>query len=79
MKPEDYMRQAGMTASTYMNAAVEAIDTKFGDGFAKENPQLVGSFMLSASLDFLACSSAKAVGDSIAYLSTNIVDAIEMK
>jgi hypothetical protein len=42
-----------MTADTYMNEAVHAIDGKFDAGHAKDNPSLVGAFMISAALDYL--------------------------
>lgn len=45
------MDQASGTAATYMGEAVDAIDHLFGDGYAKKNPQLVGSFMRTAATD----------------------------
>ena len=33
--------------------------------------------MISSALDYLACSGAKEITDSIEYLSTKVADAIE--
>lgn len=41
---ENIMRQAGMTAAEYLDAAVKYIDETFGEGYAKNNPMLVGAF-----------------------------------
>jgi hypothetical protein len=43
--PGTLMRQAKYTAAEYLNAAVIDIDEKFGDGFAKEHPELVAAYM----------------------------------
>lgn len=44
---------AGETAISFtdqfLDAAVAKIDKKFGKGFAKENPQLVGTYLQSSS------------------------------
>lgn len=48
----DLMRQASMTAATYFNDAVRIIDEKFGEGYARKNPGLVGDFMKTADSDF---------------------------
>jgi hypothetical protein len=44
--------QAGKTANSYMADAVEAIDERFGKGYAEKNPALVAAFMRAASADF---------------------------
>lgn len=46
------MEQAGWTADTYLGAAIKYIDKRFGKGYAKKNPQLVGAFMQTAAIDF---------------------------
>ena len=46
------MRQASMTASDYMRAAVHEIDAQFGKGYAKAHPELVAAFMSTAAQDF---------------------------
>jgi hypothetical protein len=45
------LRQAGMTAETYLIDGVAAIDKFFGKGFAKEHPELIGAFMQSAATE----------------------------
>jgi len=55
------MRQASMTAEDYMREAVTSIDNQFGEGYAKEHPELVGAFMKTAALDFGACVIARAI------------------
>jgi hypothetical protein len=48
---EQLMIQGGWTAKSWMMQAVEAIDEKFGKGYAKNNPALIGSFMDAAAID----------------------------
>ncbi len=52
LTPSDLMRQANDTSETYFNRAVRIIDEKFGEGYARENPGLVGDFMKTAAHDF---------------------------
>jgi hypothetical protein len=47
-------RQASMTAHDYFHAAIHDIDEKFGDGYAKSHPELVGAFMRTCAADFAA-------------------------
>ena len=51
---ETLMRQAGYSAEEWLWQAVEAIDKQFGEGYAKENPALVGAFMQAAGADEIA-------------------------
>lgn len=52
------MQEAGMvekksvgSAALWMREAVEAIDKQFGDGYAREHPELVADFMQAAAID----------------------------
>lgn len=51
---ETLMKQAGYTAEYWMKQAVISIDEQFGDGYAKNHPELIGQFMIAASNDQLA-------------------------
>jgi hypothetical protein len=62
---EKLMEQASWTSTSYMNDAVDSIDKKFGKGYAKKNPQLIGAFMQTAALDFLAMYLAQEIRDEI--------------
>jgi hypothetical protein len=55
------MRQAGMTAETYFYDAITAIDKHWGNGFSKEHPELIGSFMQAASIDFAGSCIAQQI------------------
>jgi hypothetical protein len=48
---ETLLRQASMTASEYLDRAVESIDTLLGAGYAKQHPELIGAFMQAAAID----------------------------
>ncbi len=52
LSASDLMRQASDTTETYFNKAVRIIDEKFGEGYARENPGLVGDFMKTCAKDF---------------------------
>jgi hypothetical protein len=57
------MRQAPMTAAEYLDAAVKAIDARFGKGYAKAHPELVGAFIEASAVDLGAAVIAKAIGE----------------
>jgi hypothetical protein len=57
------LRQASMTADTYMGEAIDCIDKKFGDGFAEKNPDLVVGFMKVAASDFWGATLKLAAQD----------------
>lgn len=57
------MRQASMTATEYLDASIESIDWRFGAGFARQHPELVGVFMTTAALDFGTAIIARTVQD----------------
>lgn len=67
---ETLMRQAPMTANVYMDAAVEAIDGKFGKGFAAKNPALLAAHMQVSALDFGASVIARAI-EAVADATTS--------
>lgn len=52
MTIETALEQASMTASDYFHRAIETIDEKFGEGYAKDNPVLIGAFMQVSASDF---------------------------
>lgn len=49
--PDD-LKSAATVALGLMSLGAQAIDRKFGEGFAAENPALLGAFMLAAALSF---------------------------
>ena len=51
---ETLMRQAGMTAHTWLIQGKKYIDEEFGEGHAKGHPELLAGFMISASNDQIA-------------------------
>jgi hypothetical protein len=44
--------QTSATADTYFNDAIRNIDGRFGEGYAKEHPSLVGDYMKVCERDF---------------------------
>jgi hypothetical protein len=52
MNPETAMRQASMTAATYMDQAIADIDERFHIGYSAKNPQLVAAIATIAAADF---------------------------
>jgi hypothetical protein len=55
------MRQAQMTAQTYMSQAIEDIDELFGDGYAKKHPELIVGYMQTAAIDLGTAIIARAI------------------
>ena len=52
---DDAMRQASDTVHEYLIRVVESLDKKFGEGYAKKNPALVGQ-MISACVEDFKCA-----------------------
>jgi len=59
------LKQASMTAHTYMHSAIKDIDDCFGKGYAEAHPELVGTYMQVAAIDYHA-SSVGIAGQNIA-------------
>ncbi|WP_337049365.1 hypothetical protein [Serratia fonticola] len=51
VKAETLMKQAGYTASHWMEQAIHEIDGLFGNGHASKHPELVVGFMQAAAID----------------------------
>lgn len=65
---ETLFRQAKYTSEEYLQAGIDAIDTRLGAGYAKAHPALVGVFMQTAALDWLTSSVAvklQELGDAL--------------
>ena len=49
--PDD-LKSAAAVALGFMSLGAQAINRKFGEGYAEAHPVLVGAFMLAAALSF---------------------------
>lgn len=63
------MEDGSDAAVSYLVQAVKAIDEKFGDGYAKQHPELVGAFMKAAATDSQGIQIAKAIQELAEELS----------
>lgn len=52
MEPEDYMRQAHMTAREYLIHAIESVDDLLGEGYAEKHPELLGQMVIASAIDY---------------------------
>jgi hypothetical protein len=59
------MRQASMTADDYIGEAIHRIDRHLGDGYAASHPELIGSFIQTAAIDF----ATSIIGQRIEYVA----------
>lgn len=73
---ETLVAQASMTAADYLHEAVRNIDAKFGAGYAKENPVLVGALVQAAASDY-AASLAAAVSQDGSMNVSAISDSLD--
>jgi hypothetical protein len=55
------MRQAQMTAHTYMVQAVHDIDEVMGKGYAKSHPELIAAYMQTSAADLGASVITRAI------------------
>jgi hypothetical protein len=60
---EKLMDHATWTANFYMLEAESQIDKHFGEGFAKNHPQLLAAHMNTAALDYLGAMVAWGFGN----------------
>ena len=57
----DAMRNAGSTVEVYLNEVIDLIETRFGEGYAKKNPDLVASLVTNCAEDFNTTCTADAL------------------
>ena len=69
------MRQAPMTAQMYLMEAIECIDKAFGQGYAKDNPDLVAAFIRVSGQDFTAAILAQTIAEAAEELARAVNDA----
>ena len=58
---ETLLQQAPLTANEYLDAAIIAIDARFGDGFARIHPELIAAYMLTCATDAGTAVIARAI------------------
>lgn len=59
------LRQAPMTAETYLENAIDWLDRRYGAGFALRNPVLIGIYVDACVRDFHTATISKLVRDGI--------------
>jgi len=52
MENKTQMLQSLKAAYSFLDGAEKALDLKYGEGFAAENPELAGLLMIAAVMDF---------------------------
>lgn len=61
--------QASGTIEAYFGEAVRAIDLKFGNGYAKNNPDLVAAFIKAAAADYNNAAMIVAIQEASSEVS----------
>lgn len=64
--------QSWKSAADYLAHSHEEIDVRFGEGYAKKNPQLVAAFIQAANSDFVSAVNLKVVQAMAARLADSI-------
>ena len=59
---DDLMVQAPDTVNFYLRLAIEHIEDNFGEGYAKEHPELLAGFIQACAADFHTGIQAKSLG-----------------
>ncbi len=73
---ETLIRQASMVMDDFLDEAIIRIDNKFGEGFAKANPGLVGDLVKSTSVIYAGdvnVVGSQWVAESLSLVSDNIL------
>ena len=68
---ESLSNQADKAAANYLDSAIHLLNTHFGNGYAKENPVLVGQLVYAMATDFQSMALAKTMTDlseKLAYI-----------
>ena len=68
----ELLEQGAITAEHYMRLAVKSIDARFGEGYAKDNPELVVGFMRAATDDLSAAVLAKTIPDALDEIAYSV-------
>jgi hypothetical protein len=67
------MQQAPMTADEYLRAGVRTIDKQFGDGYAKQHPELLAAYMKTCAMDFGTSMLVVAIQEAVEQVAGNDV------
>ena len=59
----DLMVEAPDTVNFYLRRAIEHIEDSFGEGYAKEHPELLAGFIQACATEFHTAIEAKSVGE----------------
>jgi len=59
------MKDTENRAAHYLGRAVEAIDAQFGEGFARDHPELVASLVQSQTIDAAVATGRDAHDDAL--------------
>jgi hypothetical protein len=80
-RAELLMRQASMTAYTYMRSAKDDIDAMFGEDYAKQHPELVGAYMQTTAANFAATFQGDRLEEIAGHLEAifNVVGGVAAK
>lgn len=70
------LRQASMTANTYLLEAIESIDNQLGKGYAAKNPGLIAAFMSTAAADFHTAVTSQQIRAGIEEAARTIADSV---
>lgn len=69
------MRQAQMTAHTYLMQAVKDIDEVMGKNYARQHPELIAAYMQTAAIDLGTAVIARAI-ETIEVIIARAIDEI---
>jgi hypothetical protein len=69
----EMMRQAAMTAETYLSDAIIAMDDRWGKGFAVAHPELIAAFMRTAATAYAGTIIAQQIRAGL----ENLGDAVD--
>lgn len=75
------LRQAHMTADEYLLQAIDCIDRRLGDGYARAHPELIAAFMNIAARDFHTSLTVKALDhldDSLTKFAETVAQGISI-
>ena len=75
---DDLMVQAPDTVNFYLRLAIEHIEDNFGEGYAKEHPELLAGFIQACAADFHTGIQAREISDAIIAVAEPLNELAEM-
>ena len=74
----DLMAEAPDTVNFYLRRAIEHIEDSFGEGYAKEHPELLAGFIQACAIELHTAIEAKEISDAITAVAEQLNELVRV-